>query len=181
MKSFLQDFVTELGELLDQGLRFSNKLFIIKIHSFICDAPARAFLKCIKSHSGYSSCEKCEEVGEYINGRVVLRNIFAPLRTDQSFLLQHDEDHHLGVSPLAILNIGLVSKFPIDYMHNVCLGVMRKLLNSWISGPLKVRFRGQLINEISDSLSSFKEFIVVEFNRKPRTIAELARWKATEL
>lgn len=58
---------------------------------------------------------------------------------------------------------------------------MRKLLNSWISGPLKVRCRGQLVNEISDCLLSFKEFIVVEFHRKPRTIADLATWKATEL
>lgn len=32
----------------------------------ILDAPARAFLKCIKGHSGYFSCERCTEEGVYV-------------------------------------------------------------------------------------------------------------------
>lgn len=65
-------------------------------------------------------------------------------------------------------------------MHAVCLGVMRKLLNIWTCGNLKIRLPGRLINLISERLIYYRKFIPVEFNRKSRSLAELARWKATE-
>lgn len=179
--SFLEDFINELTILLNTGFEFKKKLYKVEIHSFVCDAPARAYLKCIKSHSGYSSCEKCNEVGEYIDGRIIFTTVSSPKRTDESFSLQIDDDHHLGVSPLTKLPIGLVTKFPIDYMHNVCLGVVRKILNSWLNGPLEVRLKSQSVRLLSDRLESLKKYIPVEFNRKPRPLTELARWKATEL
>jgi hypothetical protein len=51
----------------------------------------------------------------------------APLRTDYSFS-QHDDDHGLGFSPLSRTSIDIVSPIPFDYMHLVCLGVMKCLL-----------------------------------------------------
>lgn len=180
LSSFLEEFINELCDLLKNGFEFQNKMYEVEVHSFVCDAPARAFLKCIKNHNGYSACEKCVEPGEYINGRVILKNISAPERTDELFLLQSDEDHHTGVSPLVKISVGLVSHFPIDYMHNVCLGVTRKLLNSWISGNLKVRLKSHSIKVISEKLLSLKDYMPIEFNRKPRSLNELQRWKATE-
>lgn len=43
------------------------RVYSVKIYNFICDAPARAFIKCIKIHTGYASCEKCTEYGKYAN------------------------------------------------------------------------------------------------------------------
>lgn len=40
--------------------------FKVKMVNMILDAPARAFLKCVKSHSGYFSCERCNEEGVYL-------------------------------------------------------------------------------------------------------------------
>jgi hypothetical protein len=54
-------------------------------------------------------------------------------------LRQLDEDHHFTISPLTELPSGLATNFPVDYMYCVCLGVMRKLVNVWIAGPLQVR------------------------------------------
>lgn len=85
------------------------------------------------------------------------------------------------MSPLLALNVGLVSLFPIDYMHCVCLGVMKNLIMSWIHGHLKVRLNSRSVNIISERLLNMKAFIPCEFNRKPRYLYELARWKATEL
>jgi hypothetical protein len=178
LSAYLADFVKELKELLEHG--YEKKHYIIKIHSIICDAPARSFLKCIKSHAGYSSCEKCTVTGRYVLGRVILNSISEPRRSDESFLRQLDKDHHLTISPLTELPIGLVTNFPLDYMHCVCLGVMRKLLNVWISGPLQVRLGFQKIKQISAVLESWKPFIPVEFNRKCRSLSEISRWKATE-
>lgn len=92
--------------------------FAVKIHQMILDAPARAFLKCIMGHSGYFSCERCEEEGEYLrqpeddtteasqkkqkgknkkkSGHVCLIRTDAPLRTDLSFRTQQQEEHHHG-------------------------------------------------------------------------------------
>lgn len=177
---YLEDFIHELSHLLKDGFEYKQIKYFIKVHSFICDAPARAFIKCTKTHSGYSSCDKCTQSGEYVQGRVVMRNTSAPKRTDLMFNLQIDEDHHLGTSPLTELSIGLVSNFPIDYMHAVCLGVMRKMLNSWISGTLKVRLRSSYVNLLSKKLINLRSSVPVEFSRKPRSLSELARWKATE-
>lgn len=67
---FLRPLLNEMHELLASGLTVAQnehtKTFQIRIDKFILDAPARAFLKCIIGHSGYYSCERCEEKGEYL-------------------------------------------------------------------------------------------------------------------
>jgi hypothetical protein len=177
---FLGPFVGELSKLLNDGIDFEGIRYTFKVHSFVCDAPARAFIKCTKTHGGYSSCDKCVDPGEYIQGRVIYNSVSANKRTDLQFRLQSDEDHHLGESPLVTLPIDLIASFPIDYMHAVCLGVMRKLLNVWIGGDLKVRLSSRLVKAISEKLLNCASCIPVEFNRRPRSMSELARWKATE-
>lgn len=179
LSQFLNQFVDELNTLVTDGFKFNEINYRIKIHSFICDAPARAFIKCTKSHTGYSSCDRCTAIGEYYSGRVIFDAKSSPLRTNTSFREQHDEDHHLGESPL--LDIDLVNCFVIDYMHCICLGVVRKLLNTWISGPLKTRIGQRSVQAISSGLEKLKKFVPVEFTRKPRSLSELSRWKATEL
>lgn len=182
LEKFLDDFVNELSYLLKEGIKFCNKKYSVEVHSFVCDAPAKAYLKMIKSHSGYSSCDKCTESGRYIQRKVIMRNILASKQTDESFKLQIDEDHHIGRSPLLKLEIGLVSVFPIDYIHCVCLGVVRKLIHSWVNGqPLQVKLSSRSINTISERLISLKHSIPIEINRKPRSLSELQRWKATEM
>ncbi|KAB0790109.1 hypothetical protein PPYR_15576, partial [Photinus pyralis] len=180
LDTYLKNFIEELSLLITNGLNLFDVTYKIKIHSFICDAPARAFIKCIKSHGGYSCCERCMESGDYVNGKVVYKGINATRRTDKSFVLQSDEDHHLGMSPLLKLSVGMVSQFPIDYLHNICLGVMRKLLHTWISGNLKVRLNSQLVTTLSQKLILIKLHIPTEINRKPRSLSDLSRWKGTE-
>lgn len=180
LNQYLEDFIKEMLVLLKEGFFWKEKLYSVEIHSFICDAPARSFIKCVKSHGGYSSCDKCVEEGKYFNKRVILQGTSAPRRTDDSFLSQDDEEHHLGVTPLVDLQIGLVSCFPIDYMHAVCLGVMKKLLNVWVRGPLVNRLSSQEVRTMSEHLLSFRKYIPFEINRKPRELSDLARWKATE-
>lgn len=46
-----------------------------------------------------------------------------------------DEDHHKeGKSSLSMLPIGIISQTPFEYMHLVCLGVMKKMLSAWVCG-----------------------------------------------
>lgn len=96
------------------------------------------------------------------------------------FLNYEDEGHHRGISPLVELNIGFVSEFCLDPMHLVYLGVMRKLLNLWLKGPLSNRISSFDKNEISKSLLNLSKFIPHEICRKPRSLFEVDRYKATE-
>lgn len=117
----------------------------------------------------------CVIRGQYIQSRVVFRDISAPKRTNIFFINQQDEDHHIKISPLIKLGIDMITVFPIDYMHACCLGVMRKLLNFWISGALTTRLSGRKVNILSKHLESLKSYMPLEFNRKPRTLHELPR------
>jgi len=72
---FLASFVEEACMLIKNGLTVDQRTIKITIHSFVCDAPARAFIKGIKSHSGYSSCEKCTVRGEYHTNKVIFPSV----------------------------------------------------------------------------------------------------------
>ncbi|KAF2897930.1 hypothetical protein ILUMI_08245, partial [Ignelater luminosus] len=50
-------------------------------------------------------------------------------RTDHDFTTKRP-DHHSGTSILELIpNLDMIKDIPLDYMHLICLGVMRKLLN----------------------------------------------------
>jgi len=149
---FLHDLVFEAEQLQRDGIMLGGVNYSVSIHSIVCDAPARSYVKCIKSHNSYSGCERCTVVGKWITGRVTFPAVDKPLCTDKSFKAMNDEDHHTGTSPLASLNTGLVTQFPLDEMHLVYLGVMRRLIMFWLRGPVvhKCRLSGYSIRVISD-------------------------------
>lgn len=134
-----------------------------------------------KSHTGYSSCPRCTAEGQYVNGRVALPTTVCSLRTDSSFRNQTDDDHHRGTSVLLKLPIDAVRNIPFDYMHLVCLGVTKKLILLWLTGPLSVQTGPAALEELSQRIVSASRSVPAEFVRKGRAIAELDRWKATEL
>ena len=53
---YLRPFVTEALQLHTVGFKINNSVVCVTIDAFICDAPARAFITCIKSHTGYYGC-----------------------------------------------------------------------------------------------------------------------------
>lgn len=48
------------------------------------------------------------------------------------------------------------------------------------SGPLHVRLGRKMICDVSSHLLYLSQFVPVEFARKPRSLYEVLRWKATE-
>jgi len=106
-------------------------------------------------------------------------------RTHNDYVTKKYEEHHVGPT-LSILSdlpgIDIVNIFALDYMHLVCLGIMKKLIQLWIhKGPLNVRIPNSVQKKISDQLLSLKLNIPCDFSRKPRALNELPRFKATEL
>lgn len=178
---FLSDFVHECRNLQDNGLLFNGKLFKFALSAVICDAPARAFIKNVKGHTSYNACERCTQSGTW-NGKMTFPKLDAAKRTDSSFNDMEDADHHSGKSPLSDLGIGMVSQFVLDYMHLICLGVVRRFIWLWLLGPVNMhcRLNAKRIADISDNLLRLRPYIPAEFARKPRSLCEWQRWKATE-
>lgn len=67
VNQFLNTFVMESQELLRNGFMHKNKQYFIRILGFICDVPAKSFIKCTTGHSGYYSCSKCNIKGTYVD------------------------------------------------------------------------------------------------------------------
>ena len=74
LNAYLRDFCDEAEILKLNGMDCNGVLYSVLIWLFVCDAPARAFLKCIKGHQGYHACERRVVVGEY-QGRVVFHDV----------------------------------------------------------------------------------------------------------
>ncbi|KAL2102315.1 hypothetical protein ACEWY4_001483 [Coilia grayii] len=167
LTEYVGDLVGELQQL-SKGFVFHGKVCYMKVTSVICDAPARAFIKGTKSHTGYSGCGLAE--------------VASQCRTDQSFALMSDEDHHVSMSPLSYVGFSMVTCFPHDYMHLVCFGVVRRLLDLWFAaGPLSCRLSSRQMEQISRKLIGSRQYVPMDFACKPRGLSERLRWKATEL
>lgn len=166
----LNDFLSEMHNLED-GSEYNGVTNSVIVHCFVCDAPARQFLKCIISHAGYNGCERCVQIGKS-DGAMTFPNNNAPKRTDADFASMKDADHHKGRSPLASLNIGLVKQFVVDPMHLIYLGVMKKLLHLFLKGPLPTRIGLSSKNQISCALVELSAYITVEFSHKPRSLKD---------
>jgi len=180
---YLLDLVSELKTIETEGLTLEGFSIPIRISvsCVICDAPARAYVKQVKQYNAYFGCDKCTQKGEW-HEKVTFPAIDAPLRTDVHFdELQHKE-HSDGVSPFADTSLGMVTNFPLDFMHLVCLGVMKRLIWLWVKSPTEkcIRIGRHMVTAISDNLLKFHSFLPREFARKCRSLSEFERWKATE-
>lgn len=124
---FLSDTVQDFKTILETEIHCDDRVIEVPIRCIVCDALARAMVKNVKLNSGYSGCDKCNQYGEYV-GRVTYQEIEdQELRTDTAFRDQLDkEHHHNSVSSFCELPVDMVKSFSIDYMHQVCLGSMKK-------------------------------------------------------
>jgi len=181
LPEFLEEFLTEFQQLKNNGVQQENKTFHFNIKAFVCDAPARAYLKCIKGHTGYFACERCTIKGYWKSNRIIFHSLESfPLRTDTRFLTGNYREHQVGVSPLLNYGISCIKGFCLDYMHLVCLGVVKRILWFFKRGPVDCRLSYRQMHEISGVLVSFSGKVPSEFARQPRSLHELERWKATE-
>lgn len=180
---FLGDFIVEVETLLQHGYEYNGHFYDFGLRNFILDAPARAFVKCCISHTGYGACEKCTVVGVHEEGRLNFSHLGAEcrLRSDQSYIDQEDRLHHTGVSPLQFLNIGMVSSFRLDTMHLVHKGCFLRFLEALLTWGGYWNPTANDINVISNKLVGLADSCPLDFNRKPKKFEFYYKYKATEL
>lgn len=66
------------------------------------------------------------------------------------------------------LPLDMIEQFPIDYMHQACLGVMKKLITVWVRGDRKVKMSAGQINEATQRLLSLRKIIPSYFSKNQR-------------
>ena len=182
---FLKLFVEEITNCVKNNFTYNNKKYDVRLLALICDSPAKSFVLCTKSHSGYFSCSKCTIEGDYLNSHVAF-----PLKTRESLLnycntyLRTDEEfsnmaylgnyQHCETILNKIPHVGLISNVPLDSMHLVYLGVMKQLIAHWLgirkSRSKIVKLSSTDIDKISYNLESLKHLLPFEFNRRSRSL-----------
>lgn len=172
--------IDELIFLKTEGITVNGQVYRVFVRCVVCDVPARNLMKCTKPYMAFYGCERCIQRGTH-KGRVVFPKVDAPLRTHDAFLAddlankERDEPHVKEKSPFLRLEyLDLVKSFPLDYMHLVCLGVMRKLINCWLKGSLPHRLPSQQVGRLNEHLDQLRNEIPLEFSRKPRSTSHVA-------
>lgn len=185
---YFEQFITELEQLLESGIEYEQQIFKIEIRCFICDAPARSMVKMVSGHTSTFGCEKCCSKARVVNHKLHYPVDDSPRKrkdTDFTSADANTDKHIQGKSPLLRLCIGLVTQFPLDSMHLVFLGVIRRLLVLfWLQGKnerRKYKIPPRLVRVINDKIRCIiRPNMTYEFPRKPRPFKDIHHWKATE-
>jgi len=116
---FMADFISETKNLLANGINIDGSIKKVSINVFVCDAPAKAFILKIKGHSGFYSCTRCTQEGEYFKNRVCFpySKDKSGERTHEDYLNKLNKEHHVGntLSSLVELpGIDLIRTFSLD-------------------------------------------------------------------
>ena len=77
LNSYLAEFVDEINYLQRNGIEISGNHFHVTLKCFICDTPARAFMKSTVGHGGRNACERCTVEGIRLEGRTVFPSVIA--------------------------------------------------------------------------------------------------------
>ena len=182
--NFLGPFVQDASKIIREGgLIYLNKKLRVTLRAFIADAPARAFILNHMGHNSRYACSKCKVIGWSVRMHMTFPGIDHPTRTDVDYHRRLDEDHHKdGVSPLSLLPMGMVTQVPFEYMHLVCLGVVKRMLRAWVNGTfsMKSKLSGHQLNLISGRLERLAELSPKEFARPPRSLNQYIHYKTTE-
>ena len=183
LDEYLEDFLNELGDLIHNGLMRNRRRIRVHVKCFICDAPARAFLKCIKGHTGFYACERCDVRGYRRAGRTVFNfNALGNPRTEERFAnFEYHPWHQHARSPLVDIGISCVAQFVLDMMHLVFLGIVRRMLCFLLNkGARGVKLSARERRQLSEALSTLSGLMPSEFVRQPRGTDDVSLWKATE-
>lgn len=169
--AFLEKFVKEMEDIVVSGVTVNNRKYRVRISAGIFDNPARSFIFNLPYFNSREGCHQCTCKGEYMNHRMYFVDINAPKRT-----ITRDSTKSLLFKIIDPDNI------PVDVLHYVHEGVMKKLMTFWAGYKKSSRFsltpsvKQKLCTKMENLESSFPR----EFNRPPRSLRDFANLTAKE-
>ena len=187
VKHFLKDLVNEVNHLVANGIIIQNTYFDFGIKAFVCDTPARAYIKRCKGHTGFFCCERCTVKGNSVatgrrrSNNKAKKKVFDDLNCDErahnSFLNKEKPEYHSPKEDSPLLNIhgfNIVKNVVLDAMHLLCLGVARFLLE------MIIHQLGERVEQLQNILDNIANDIPVEFQRNEFDLSDITNWKATQ-
>lgn len=173
------------GELVTwESTEMSSSKIDLKFGSFFADSPARCFSLGIKYYNGFFGCPRCTTKGMTKKDRTCFPELDAPLRTDESFLMkQQPEHHHFDSILVTKMKIMPIKQVPLDTMHLLYSGVTKKIIVCLTSFNLRntnVCLSTFQKKEVNQRLAKAKETQPKEFSRRIRNITDFGLFKATE-
>lgn len=152
MQIFFKPLIEEINAINDEGgLKFRNKNGVFETVKlipmlFTADALAKAYVSNSTQHNGHYGCPYCLHSGTIIEGTTQIRYANqdnAPNRTNRkarddmiaAHLTAKSVNGYKGLSPLMALgqDFDVVWQVVIDKMHNVDMGVTRKLFDLFLN------------------------------------------------
>ena len=196
MNVFLQPFVQECRELESNGFLFGNEILPRKVFALLlsADSPARAIVRNVKQFNGQHGCDWCEFEGVAVptnNGPPVRYYPYRTpvvLRTAQNqaqYALEATPDAPIkGVKGMTFADLlptfDTVRGTITDYMHSVCLGVARQMVDLWVNSSHhgEEYYIGQKVKLVDERLQLICP--PSEIHRSPRSLSQRCHWKASE-
>lgn len=196
MEIFFKPLIKEIEGIHQNPIKVKindqNRNF--EIYPLLCtvDTVAKDKIQKKKQFNGYFGCSYCVHPGTLVNRKQIryssLNGDFEKRTHDSAVsdmirasMTDTVSNGFKNVSPLiAISKFNVIDGFPIDYMHNIALGVANQLLELWFDSKHhgKEFYIGLRIKRVNERLLKIKppEFI----GRKPRSLNERNIWKAHE-
>ena len=196
MNVFLVPLVQDCKKLETEGFVFANEIQPRRVFaSFLsADSPARALVRNVKQFNGQHGCDWCEFEGETVvtnNGPPVR---YYPYRTPVVMRTARKQARYAleataaepvkGVKGVAVADLlpsfDTVRGTVVDYMHSVCQGVMRQMVELWFDTrnhdeSYYIGRKSKLVDERLQLISPPSEI-----HRSPRSISQRHFWKASE-
>jgi hypothetical protein len=185
ISDFLQEFVNEV-QSLEGRLEIEGRSVEFSIRAYCCDAPARSFLASVRYHTAKKGCSKCFQIGQRVDSTMTFQNHVVGCRTDASYKSRSDPGFHSVAfldkeHPLERIGVGMISQVPLEPLHLLDLGIMKKLLGLFIPNLSKQYFAtNELLAKTERHHLSITIFVPSEFGRSPREFIEFSRLKGVE-
>ncbi|XP_055604411.1 uncharacterized protein LOC129752669 [Uranotaenia lowii] len=180
---FLNPLIDELLPILEGGMMINGYQVAVSIRCFVCDSPARSFIKGVLNYNGKHGCLKCTTKGKYCHsaGTVVFPDHNAQPRTNEKFRNNEYPEHQLSETPLIRLPIDMIEDVIVaDALHLLELGVMRKLLNGWRTGSMTKRAKWSTAEKTEISIFLVQIRFPKEIHRRMRSLDFVSLWKGLE-
>lgn len=178
---FLLDFCIESKELMTSGINNGQATISFRINNILLDSPAKSHVTYTKYHTGYGSCYYCDIFGYHDGSRVCFLETDCSLRTNSNFENQTDKKFHKGTSILqSSLRLKMIDQIPIDYLHCVLLGVMKKMLIKFFVADRPL-LTSVMKDKVSKSLIFTNDFLCSEIHRKFRDLKHIKTFHGNEL
>lgn len=156
------------------GIDCAQGHFRLEFSKLVSDAVAKSKVLKQQGHTGYLSCTKCWVYGSYKSNRVFFK--------ETNCLKKRDSEQKAASTSIlkTVSSFQFVTKVPLDYMHLVCLGVVKTFLSLLTVSGKRGILRSSQIDAINKRLNEFKKYVPSEFVRRPESLSFLGQWKATQ-